>query len=79
MDKDTKIEILKIVGMVVVLVALIIGIVFLNKEKDEESVNEVNTEASQVEENNTDDVVENDNEEENEENIETESQEGLTT
>ncbi len=31
MDKDTKIELLKIVGMIIILISLIWGIVWLNK------------------------------------------------
>lgn len=54
MDKDTKIELLKIFGMIVILVVLICGIVYLNKAHDI-SVNETNTtiEEKSVEETNT--------------------------
>ena len=42
MDKDTKIELLKVLGMIVILVVLIFGIVYLNKAHDI-AVNEYNT------------------------------------
>lgn len=42
MDKDTKIELLKIFGMIVILVLLIFGIVYLNRAHDV-SLNETNT------------------------------------
>lgn len=42
MDKDTKIELLKVFGMIVILVVLICGIVWLNKIQDI-SANETNT------------------------------------
>lgn len=42
MDKDTKIELLKVFGMIVILVALICGIVYLNKAHDN-AVNKNNT------------------------------------
>lgn len=42
MDKDTKIELLKVLGMIVILVVLICGIVYLNRAHDV-SVNETNT------------------------------------
>ena len=40
MDKETKIELLKIVAMAVILILLIIGIVWMNKSEEE---NEVDT------------------------------------
>ena len=45
MSKELKIEILKIVGMIIVLAALIFGIVFMNKKikEDEEAANNVNS------------------------------------
>lgn len=42
MDKDTKIELLKVLGMIVILVVLIFGIVYLNKAHDI-AFNETNT------------------------------------
>ena len=42
MDKDTKIELLKVFGMIIILVVLIFGIVYLNKAHDV-SINETNT------------------------------------
>lgn len=42
MDKATKIELLKVLGMIVILVVLIFGIVYLNKAHDV-SLNEINT------------------------------------
>jgi len=42
MDKATKIELLKVLGMIVILVVLIFGIVYLNKAHDV-SLNETNT------------------------------------
>ena len=42
MDKDTKIELLKVFGMIVILVVLICGIVWLNKIQDV-SANEATT------------------------------------
>lgn len=52
MDKGTKLELLKILGMVIILVALIWGIVWLNTEH-KDAVNENNT-TSVVEESNSD-------------------------
>ena len=43
MDKGTKIELLKIVGMVIILVALIWGIVWLNADHEKIEENTVNT------------------------------------
>ena len=37
MDKDTKIELLKILAMVIVLILLIVGIVWMNKEPSSEN------------------------------------------
>lgn len=42
MDKATKIELLKVLGMIVILVVLIFGIVYLNKAHDV-SLNKINT------------------------------------
>jgi len=54
MDKDTKIELLKVLGMLIILVILIFGIVYLNKAHDV-SLNEINTivEESSTKETNT--------------------------
>ena len=48
MDKDTKIELLKILGMIIILAALICGIVWLNKAQDI-SANEANVLVEQSE------------------------------
>ena len=42
MDKDTKIELLKIVGMIIILISLIWGIVWLNKN-DGNNNNKIST------------------------------------
>ena len=42
MDKDTKIELLKIFGMIIILIVLICGIVWLNRAHDI-SLNETTT------------------------------------
>lgn len=44
MDKDTRIELLKIVGMIIILVVLIWGIVWLNaKENEVDANNDINS------------------------------------
>ena len=48
MNKETKIELLKIFGMIVILVALIFGIVWLNKIQDVQA-NETSTSTEETE------------------------------
>ena len=61
MDKDTKIELLKIIAMVVILAVLICGIVWLNREESTES-NETNVVAEET----TNEQTENNSESEGE-------------
>ena len=79
MDKDTKIELLKILAMIIILIGLIIGIVWMNKDDqigEEETINTeealTNTSSEQNEENNNENQEnqENENNTENNENIE---------
>ncbi len=58
MDKDTKIELLKIFAMVVVLVLLIIGIVWMNKD-DKNNVNPEQTSEVVESENEDSETVQN--------------------
>ena len=51
MDKDTKIELLKILGMVVILIVLIIGIVWINRDDKGSSENKENSEVVETTEN----------------------------
>lgn len=63
MDKDTKIELLKVFGMIIILVVLICGIVWINKAQDL-SVNETNSsseEFSNTETNNSESSEEKEN------------------
>ena len=53
MDKDTKIELLKILGMVVILILLIIGIVWINRDDKGSSENKVNSEVVETTTENT--------------------------
>ena len=61
MDKDTKIELLKIIAMVVILAVLICGIVWLNREESTAS-NETNVVAEET----TNEQTENNSESESE-------------
>ena len=73
MDKDTKIELLKIIAMVVILAVLICGIVWLNREESTES-NETNVVAEET----TNEQTENKSESETEEKTTTEDKEKNT-
>ena len=71
MDRETRFEILKIIGMVVILVALIWGIVWLNSNHEDNNLNTINTttnENATIEENNTENVDSQENTTENTEN-----------
>jgi len=65
MDKETKIELLKIFGMIVILVLLIIGIVWMNKEETNSNVEDETSSIESLEEINDDNA---ENEEVNNEN-----------
>lgn len=62
MDKNTKIELLKILGMVIILVVLILGIVWLNSDPEEEGDTQSNTAVVEDEANVVDDQTENEDE-----------------
>lgn len=47
MGRETKIELLKIFGMIIILIALIFGIVWLNRAQDV-AANEINTSTEQT-------------------------------
>ena len=53
MDKDTKIELLKILGMVVILIFLIIGIVWINRDDKGSTENKNNSEVIETTTENT--------------------------
>ena len=72
MNKETKIELLKIFGMIVILVALIFGIVWLNKIQDV-SANETTTSTEETETINEESANENAENSENVENANTEN------
>lgn len=62
MDKNTKIELLKILGMVIILVVLILGIVWLNSDPEEKGDTQSNTAVVEDEANVVDDQTENEDE-----------------
>lgn len=62
MDKNTKIELLKILGMVIILVVLILGIVWLNSDPEKKGDTQSNTAVVEDEANVVDDQTENEDE-----------------
>lgn len=76
MDRDTKIELLKIGAMVIILIALIIGIVWMNKDtsKVDSNATEETSEYSEEEQLTEDETIN----DESEESIVTENSEEST-